>query len=333
MNKKTVGFLGLLFVIIAGLAIVFFLFGQNIRNSTSEKESGKLSETADRLSYTPEGMGFTIEHPSDLVTDIDIDGYAQLYKEGPTQQPGTELRDGISLRIRPEPLQGKTLQEVVESELANLTVASVIEDPKAIKINGIDGIRYTIEEVGVHRHILLFHADGDSYLHIIDSTIDPGNLGFAGVVEEMLASLKLQAQQLTLQNKIFLVAIEDNGRLGPEIGCNDSLVSVPVEIEQDAPVDVQIRALYRELLKIDTRTYGEDDFYNALFESDLIVGSVSVLDDTATIYLTGTITSGGVCDDPRIEKQLEAIALQFPQINIVRININGTSISELLVQE
>jgi hypothetical protein len=132
---------------------------------------------------------------------------------------------------------------------------------------------------------------------------------------------------LTLQ--VFLIALEDNGRSGKKIGCDDSVVPVMVAVPytQDEP-----QAALEALFSIE-EFYGEPGLYNALYQSDLHVESVSVKDGEATVSLTGQLVSGGVCDNPRIEAQIEETVRQSTGAVEVSVFINGTSLTELLSGE
>ena len=76
--------------------------------------------------------------------------------------------------------------------------------------------------------------------------------------------------------------------------------------------------------------YGESGLYNALYQSDLQVESISLENGKAEIYLTGTMMLGGECDNPRVEAQLKQTALQFSTVQEVSIYINGKLLSEVL---
>jgi hypothetical protein len=128
---------------------------------------------------------------------------------------------------------------------------------------------------------------------------------------------------------IFFVALGDNGGSGQKIGCGDSLI--PVQRDAPATQDV-LRAALEQLLSQHDRFYGESGLYNALYQSDLKIESFSVTNGTATVHLTGTLKSGGVCDGPRIQEQLTQTAIQ-PHLSIARdakIFVNGTPLADLL---
>jgi hypothetical protein len=128
--------------------------------------------------------------------------------------------------------------------------------------------------------------------------------------------------------KIFLIALEDNGTTGKKIGCNDSVVPVSINIEPTLGV---LRASFVELLKLEGQSYyGLSVLYNSLYQSKLSIVSLNIVNREAILNLKGTLASGGVCDDPRIQAQLEETALQFNTIDRVSIFINGIPLAHLL---
>jgi hypothetical protein len=127
--------------------------------------------------------------------------------------------------------------------------------------------------------------------------------------------------------QMFLVAVGDNGQSGGMIGCGDSLIPVQVEI---APSQAVLRASLEKLLALKDQYYGQSGLYNALYQSDLQLVGVTVTSGKAVILLTGTLTLGGVCDNPRVQAQLEATARQFPTVTDVSIFINGMTLADVL---
>ena len=127
---------------------------------------------------------------------------------------------------------------------------------------------------------------------------------------------------------IYLVAMGDNGASGELIGCGDSLVPVQVSIEPTLGV---LRAALKELFKLEGQAdYGQSGLYNALYLSHLEIDDLAVVNGHATMKLSGQVITGGECDIPRIEAQLEAIALQFATVDEVTITVNGVPLAELL---
>ncbi len=131
----------------------------------------------------------------------------------------------------------------------------------------------------------------------------------------------------TMQIKLFFVAINDNGKTGKKIGCDDSLVAVNRPIPSTS---APLTAAIKELLGMHDQYYGQSGLYNALYQSKLQVAGVSITNAKATINLTGTMTLGGTCDSPRVAAQLQELALQFSTVKEVAINVNGVPLEQAL---
>jgi hypothetical protein len=127
--------------------------------------------------------------------------------------------------------------------------------------------------------------------------------------------------------KIYLIAVGDNGQSGQLIGCGDSAIPVDVEIQ---PTKEVLRASLEKLLSMKEQFYGQSGLYNVLYQSDLQLESITLDNGKAVINLTGTLTLGGVCDNPRVEAQLISTVLQFSTIQEASIFINGTPLKDVL---
>jgi hypothetical protein len=128
--------------------------------------------------------------------------------------------------------------------------------------------------------------------------------------------------------KIFVIAVDDNGKTGIPVGCGDSAVPVQVEIPATQGV---MKAALKALLSVKDQYYGQSGLYNALYQSDLQVESVSIDNNgKASVYLTGSLIMGGECDTPRVQAQIEQTILQFPTVKEVVIFINGKHLSDVL---
>jgi hypothetical protein len=127
--------------------------------------------------------------------------------------------------------------------------------------------------------------------------------------------------------KIVLIALEDNGQSGTPVGCGDSAIPITVTIARTQGV---LRAALEKLLSAKQQFYGESGYYNALYQSDLQLESVTIEQGKAIIHLTGTVVLGGVCDAPRLEAQIEQTALQFSTVSDVAVFVNDTPLEEVL---
>jgi len=126
---------------------------------------------------------------------------------------------------------------------------------------------------------------------------------------------------------IYLIALEDNGISGKLVGCGDSVIPVQVEIP---PTQGLLRAALEGLLSTKDQYYGESGLYNALYQSDLQLASVTIEGVKAIIHLTGTLMLGGVCDNPRVEAQIVETALQFSTVKDVSVFINDKLLEEVI---
>lgn len=97
-----------------------------------------------------------------------------------------------------------------------------------------------------------------------------------------------------------------------------------------APTVAVLRAALNQLLALKSQYYGESGLYNALYQSNLTVGDLNIVNGEAIIYLEGTFLQGGTCDSPRIQAQLEQTALQFSTVSSVSIYINNKPLKTLL---
>jgi spore germination protein GerM len=134
-------------------------------------------------------------------------------------------------------------------------------------------------------------------------------------------------EALFRRTDIYLIAVGDEGELGPEIGCDDSVVPVEVVID---PTIAPLTAALEKLLSLGRPEYGMAGYYNALYQSELTVDDVTIENREATILLSGDLVVGGACDGPRIRAQLEYTALQFATVDRVAVFVNGESLAEVL---
>lgn len=134
----------------------------------------------------------------------------------------------------------------------------------------------------------------------------------------------------TMRVKLFFVAINDNGVAGKKIGCGDSIVAV----DRFIPTTIApLTAALRELFSLTDRNYGSSGLYNALYQSKLKIDSIAIVNTRATIRLSGSLMLNGVCDNPRVQAQLEPIALQFSTVSSVSIFLNGIPLQQALSEK
>jgi hypothetical protein len=126
---------------------------------------------------------------------------------------------------------------------------------------------------------------------------------------------------------IYMIALNDAGQSGQTVGCGDSAVPV---LRTFQPTVAPLTAALQILLAQRTQYYGESGLYNALYQSNLTLEGVNIVNRVANIKLVGQLTIGGVCDAPRLQAQIELTARQFSTIDGITINVNGVPLSQLL---
>jgi hypothetical protein len=120
-----------------------------------------------------------------------------------------------------------------------------------------------------------------------------------------------------------MVLLNDDGASGIPVGCGDSLMPVTIPIWETENLEERIAATVTVLLSYDELNYGESGFVNALYRNEATVEDVSVAGGVATVNLSGTIPVGGVCDEPRVQGQLEQTVLAFDGVDEAVILLNG----------
>ena len=123
--------------------------------------------------------------------------------------------------------------------------------------------------------------------------------------------------------QVPLIAMSTNGPLG----CGDTVVMVTRNVSATiAP----LTAAVQQLLSIHDRFYGQSGLYDPLYNTNLAVQSVTINNGLAIIKLTGKLSLGGECDDPRVAAQFDALGHQFSSVQKVQVFINGTPLENLL---
>lgn len=130
--------------------------------------------------------------------------------------------------------------------------------------------------------------------------------------------------------KIFLVALEDNGKQGKKIGCDDSLISQEKEITAGVKVEDQIKAALETLFSFKNSKYSAGSTYSGLANAQVKVDDVSISDGKAKVRLSGSLNLGGDCDNPRVEEQIKATVLQFSEVKEAEILLNGKPLHDVL---
>ena len=135
----------------------------------------------------------------------------------------------------------------------------------------------------------------------------------------------------TTEVKIAVIALNDAGKNGPKIGCDDSMVYIGIILSQGTTQP--LNEAMRQLFEYGTETVAEpgigQDLYNVIPKmKDLKFGRATLENGVAKLYLTGnTAGLGGVCDSPRVQAQIEGTAKQFPTVTSVETYLNDKKIN------
>ena len=134
--------------------------------------------------------------------------------------------------------------------------------------------------------------------------------------------------------KIFLIALEDGGKVGEQIGCDDSVVPVVFTIPAtQTPLRKAIEFLLSTSVELPEVFPNGTNLFNPLYRSHLTIQDIAINNGTATINLQGNLQINGVCDGPRFVAQFEKTARQFPTVQQVAVFIGGVALEDLLSEQ
>ena len=210
MNKNSHGF-AVVIIILLALALIGTVGYIVYQNTQSEKiaqvnkseppflspspgmKTPSSSPTPDPLAglKTFSNSIYEVKYPPDMKAIEEDKTTLALSMWGPTQKADTEFYDGISLGFTPREISN--LQNFVQSqidEIKNADISEVLSGPDPITVNGYQGLTYTEQGLGTFRIIVLESSNGTTFLEITDGTNDPGKLGFAKTVDQILSTLK-----------------------------------------------------------------------------------------------------------------------------------------------
>jgi osmotically-inducible protein OsmY len=125
--------------------------------------------------------------------------------------------------------------------------------------------------------------------------------------------------------QVAYISIGDEGKSGALVGCGDSIRYINKTVQATSAVEGALQALLSDKTE---RT--QSDLYNALWQSNLTIDAVTVVDTTADVVLSGQMQLSGECDNPRVKAQLESTVKQVSGVETVHVMLNGKTIDEAL---
>ncbi|WP_427015772.1 GerMN domain-containing protein [Pseudarthrobacter sp. P1] len=126
---------------------------------------------------------------------------------------------------------------------------------------------------------------------------------------------------------LYFIALNDNGASGPKVGCGDSAVGT-----SSGPVTFTdpVAGAMTELLSLHDPQLGQSGLDNTLWQSSLVLDSVTRSGGTVTVALSGDFVQGGECDTPRIIAQLTLTAQAAAGSATVDITYKGVPLKDAL---
>jgi uncharacterized protein DUF3828/sporulation and spore germination protein len=226
-------------------------------------------------------------------------------------------KDAITSKGEVGVIDGDPLYNAQDMEIKKCSIH------KAVVENGTADVLVTFENFGNKKEITFQLIPRKTGWKIANIKYDDGS-NILGWFKDASQSASGSAGQ---QVKVYLVAVGDNGRAGKKIGCDDSLVAVTRTIK---PTAAPLTAALRELLATPSQPDGTPKLENFWKGRNLKVESVSIRKHVATIRMSGELFVAGVCDEPRIESQVEETARQFPTVKQVRVFLGKRRLSEAI---
>lgn len=117
------------------------------------------------------------------------------------------------------------------------------------------------------------------------------------------------------------------------IGCGDGADPLENLIHESLSEEQKIKLALETLFEDKEQNNTKLNHYNALYQSELTVDSVLWTPEIVTVALSGTLISGGTCDDPRIQAQImETIKANLSSDAIISVSINGDDLANYFDQ-
>lgn len=143
-----------------------------------------------------------------------------------------------------------------------------------------------------------------------------------------------QPDEFETEDSFTTIYIELEGASEEEsIGCGDGLDPLENYIHESLSEEQKVRVALEALFEDKEQINPKLNHYNALYQSELTVDSVLWTPEIVTVALSGTLISGGTCDDPRIETQImETIKANLSSDAIISVSINGDDLANYFDQ-
>ncbi len=149
------------------------------------------------------------------------------------------------------------------------------------------------------------------------------------IVEGQVLALPIPLPSGAQPPGYYLIAPDDNGQSGLAVGCGDSAVFVTTGSPSSGDPATDLRFALGAMLAYRASASGSG-LINAFEDSPLAVQSVTLTGDRAEVALSGNLTLGGACANPRVEAQLLLTIFEQPAVNSASITVDGRNLKQIL---
>lgn len=132
---------------------------------------------------------------------------------------------------------------------------------------------------------------------------------------------------------LYYVGLDDGGKNGEPIGCNDSLVPLSTNEPLKADPFEAVKQSLGMLFENKSQHPDESGIYNSLYQSDLSVDRIEKNGDDMNVYLKGSVSLDGICDTPRFQAQIKQTTVGNANFSGVEFYLNNEPLDDTLSQK
>lgn len=225
------------------------------------------------------------------------------------------LQDAIRSRGEVGAIDGDPLFNAQDMEIKKFEIH------QPVYREGMADVVVSFENFGQKKEITFILAPRRNDWRVTNIKYDDG-ADLLGILQSQSA-----AEASTREVKVYLIALDDKGKRGRKIGCEDSLIPVTRTVARTA---APLKAALQELLSIAPQPAENPGLQNFWKGENLALKNVAINNQTATIHITGNVFVAGICDEPRIVGQIEATARQFPTVKRVRVFLGNQPLAQAI---
>jgi hypothetical protein len=197
--------IGIVGVVIFGIGLIYFGEGAPpLSTPSSERmpsetgtplpESSTMQVPEGWLPYQQTEMGLSFRYDPTFTVSADTADLVRLYKWGPTQKGQTEMYDGMLVTFHQVTYSGDFESYVKQRMQALQTSETVMPVAQPYSFRGVPAQRYDGSASDGTTYIFVPRGLG-SVLEISTLVLDPGKLGFQGVVDSILQTVQFDGRE------------------------------------------------------------------------------------------------------------------------------------------